>query len=139
MKTTQKTHQKKVIKMVFNSMPTFLKDILASIQQKSTSRGSSSDMSKSAMSYLPEIFQSLYKLIDKFVGANLQKYRMYNMIQSRRFLTKRLGTIITEQILSHLQKVPPEVYNSFKTMRGQMSVVEIFENLIIKYLWTSEV
>jgi hypothetical protein len=71
MKTTQKTHQKKVIKMVFNSMPTFLKDILASIQQKSTSRGSSSDMSKSAMSYLPEIFQSLYKLIDKFVGANL--------------------------------------------------------------------
>lgn len=32
MKNTQKSHQKKVIKMVFQSMPTFLKDILASIQ-----------------------------------------------------------------------------------------------------------
>ena len=61
------------------------------------------------------------------------------MYQSRRFLQKRLGTIITEQILSHLQKVPPEVYSQFKTMRGQKSVVEIFENLIIKHLWTNEV
>lgn len=32
MKTTQKTHQKKVIKMVFSSIPTFLKEILAHIQ-----------------------------------------------------------------------------------------------------------
>lgn len=61
------------------------------------------------------------------------------MYQSRRFLQKRLGYIITEQILSHLQKVPPEVYSQFKTMRGQKSVVEIFENLIIKHLWTNEV
>lgn len=61
-------------------MPTFLKDILATIQQKTTSRASVSDQNKTAMSYLPEIFQSLYKLIDKFVSTNLQKYHMYNML-----------------------------------------------------------
>ena len=61
------------------------------------------------------------------------------MVQSRRFLSRRLGTLITEQILSHLQRVPPEVYNEFKVMRGQKSVFEIFDNLIIKHLWTNEV
>jgi hypothetical protein len=72
MKNTQKSHQKKVIKMVFQSMPTFLKDILASIQQKtSSSRASQTDLNKTALSYLPDIFNSLYKLIDKFVTGNL--------------------------------------------------------------------
>jgi hypothetical protein len=58
--------------MVFQSMPTFLKDILASIQQKtSSSRASQTDLNKTALSYLPDIFNSLYKLIDKFVTGNL--------------------------------------------------------------------
>jgi hypothetical protein len=53
-------------------MPTFLKDILASIQQKtSSSRASQTDLNKTALSYLPDIFNSLYKLIDKFVTGNL--------------------------------------------------------------------
>ena len=41
MKMTQKNHQKKIIKMVFQTMPTFLKEILAAIQQKTASRSGS--------------------------------------------------------------------------------------------------
>ncbi len=75
-------------------------------------------------------------IIDQFVASNLQKYRMYNMIMTRRFLSKRLGQIITDQIISQMMSVPKEAYEGFRGMRGQKSIGEIFENFILKYLWT---
>jgi hypothetical protein len=80
MKTTQKKNHKDLIKMVFSSIPSFLKDTLTKIQQKCSSRGVSAEQNKLALIYLPDIFSNLFKYVDRFVLKNIQKYRMYNMV-----------------------------------------------------------
>lgn len=37
-----------------------------------------------------------------------------------------------------MMSVPKESYEDFRGMRGQKSIAEIFENFILKYLWTQD-
>jgi hypothetical protein len=37
-----------------------------------------------------------------------------------------------------MMNVPKEAYDDFRSMRGQRSIAEIFENFILKYLWTQD-
>jgi hypothetical protein len=49
---------------------------------------------------LPDKFQYLVYLIDKFIDGNLSKYRLYNMTISRRFIQRRVSQILADLVVT---------------------------------------